>query len=96
MIDILLCHTSIITHYELYMVTVLNAKWIELNMQSIILILFGVCRWIVWKPISAKTRYILQWMKSVSHEKRCIFQVKRCIFQLVRCVIYICRPPLRK
>ena len=34
----------------------------------------------VWKPISAKTRYILQWMKCVFHEKRCIFQVKRCIF----------------
>ena len=42
---------------------------------------------IVWKPISAKTRYIIQWMKCVSHEKRCIFQVKRCIFQLVRCII---------
>ena len=41
---------------------------------------------LIWKPISAKTRYILQWMKCVSHEKRCIFQVQRCIFQLVRCI----------
>ena len=47
----------------------------------------------IWKPISAKTRYILQWMKCVSHEKRCIFQKKRCIFQLVRCIIPIWWPP---
>ena len=46
----------------------------------------------IWKPISAKTRYILQWMKCVSREKRCIFQVQRCIFQLVRCIIPIWRP----
>ena len=26
----------------------------------------------VWKPISAKTRYILQWMKCVSREKTCM------------------------
>ena len=47
----------------------------------------------LWKPISAKTRYILQWMKCVSREKRCIFQVQRCIFQLERCIIPIWRPP---
>ena len=47
------------------------------------------------KPISAKTRYILHWMKCVSHEKRCIFQVQRCIFQLVRGIILIWRPPDR-
>ena len=29
----------------------------------------------IWKPISAKTRNILQWMKCVSHEKKCIFQL---------------------
>ena len=51
-------------------------------------------KWVkVWKPISAKTRYIVQWMKCVFHEKRCTFQVKRCIFQLVRCIIPIWRPP---
>ena len=49
----------------------------------------------IWKPISAKTRYILQWMKCVSREKKCIFQVQICIFQLVRCIIPIWRPPLR-
>ena len=48
---------------------------------------------ILWKPISAKTRYILQLMKCVSREKRCIFQVQRCIFQLARCIIPIWRPP---
>ena len=48
---------------------------------------------LLWKLISAKTRYILQWMKCVSREKRCIFQVQRCIFQLVRCIIPIWRPP---
>ena len=47
----------------------------------------------LWKPISAKTRYILQWMKCVSREKICIFQAKRCIFQLERCNIPIWRPP---
>ena len=47
----------------------------------------------LWKPISAKTRYILQWMKCVSREKKSIFQVQRCIFQLVRCIIPIWRPP---
>ena len=30
------------------------------------------CMSTVWKPIGAKTRYILQWMKCVSHKKRCI------------------------
>ena len=48
---------------------------------------------LLWKPISAKTRYILQWMKCVSREKKCIFQVQRCIFQLVRCIIPNWRPP---
>ena len=46
---------------------------------------------VIWKPISAKTRYILQWMKCVSYEKRCIFQVKRCIFQLERCIFQVKR-----
>ena len=49
----------------------MNAKWLF---------------YCLWKPISAKTRYILQWMKRVSHDKRCIFQ-------LLRCIIPIWRPP---
>ena len=31
-------------------------------------------------------------MKSVSHEKRCIFQVERCIFQLERCIFQVHLP----
>ena len=37
---------------------------------------------LLWNPTGAKTRYILQWMKCVSHEKRCIFQLLRCIIPI--------------
>ena len=39
--------------------------------------------------ICTEIQDLFQWMKCVSHEKRCIFQ-------LLRCIIPVWRPPLRE
>ena len=47
------------------------------------------CEWSLnyGSPLVPKQDILLQWMKCVSHKKRCIFK-------LLRCIIPIWRPPL--
>ena len=75
-------------------IVVYNIKYRICFKPLYLIIKYGIAK--SMEAHSAKTRYILQWMKCVSREKRCIFQVQRCIFQLVRCIIPIWRPPLRE